>query len=143
MRRVILLVTMGLVTAAMFAASTIPAFAQPTTITATGVLGAPFFEGQDPELLYPLTDEATGTTFTLIGSFVDVTPFVGQRVTIQGERVPGIDPFAFFVRQIQPAPAVGGGTLPTTGGPSLLLPIMALILGGGIMGVTILRWRNA
>jgi hypothetical protein len=60
---------------------------------------------------------------------VDVTPFVGQRVTIQGERVPGIDPFAFFVRQIQSAPAVGGGTLPNTGGPSLLVPIIASILG--------------
>src|SRR4051794_11917261 len=41
----------------------LPALAQPTTLTATGVLGQPFFEGQDPEPLYPLTDEATGTIY--------------------------------------------------------------------------------
>jgi len=152
MRRIILLVTMGLVTAAMLlAVSALPVFAQPT-LTLTGVLGEPFTRGEDPGLLYPLTDEATGTTYTLIGSFVDVTPFVGQRVTVQTVPVPGIDPFSRFITQIQPAPAPGGGTttpapgggtLPRTGGPSLLLPVVALLLGGGIMGATLLRRRKA
>ncbi len=94
-RRVISVLAIAALIAAMTAVGALPAFAQqpgPPTLTATGVLGAPFFEGQDPEPLYPLTDEATGTTYTLIGSFVDVTPFVGQRVTIQGVPVPGIDP---------------------------------------------------
>lgn len=154
MRRVILLVTMGLVTAAtLLAVSALPVFAQPT-LTLTGVLGEPFTRGEDPGLLYPLTDEATGTTYTLIGGFTgaDVTPFVGQRVTVVTVPVPGIDPFSRFVTQIQPAPAPGGGTttpapgggtLPRTGGASLLLPVVALILGGGIVGATLLRRRDA
>jgi hypothetical protein len=124
----------------------LPALAQPTTLTATGVLGQPFFEGQDPEPLYPLTDEATGTTYTLISGFVDLGAFVGQRVTIEGVRVPGIDPLAFNVTSIQPAApgggtttAPGGGGLPATGGPSfLLLPTIALIVGIGILGTTVL-----
>jgi hypothetical protein len=124
----------------------LPALAQPTTLTATGVLGQPFFEGQDPEPLYPLTDEATGTTYTLISGFVDLGAFVGHRVTIEGVRVPGIDPLAFNVTSIQPAApgggtttAPGGGGLPATGGPSfLLLPTIALIVGIGILGTTVL-----
>ena len=43
-------------------------------LDATGVLGQPFFEGQDPEPLYPLTDEATGTTYTLTSGFVAWEP---------------------------------------------------------------------
>jgi hypothetical protein len=125
----------------------LPAFAQPTMLTATGVLGQPFFEGQDPEPLYPLTDEATGTTYTLISGFVDLGDFVGQRVTIEGVRVPGIDPLSYNVTSIQPATPgggttapPGGGSLPATGGTSfLLVPTIALILGVGVLGVAVLR----
>ena len=146
MRRIILLVTTGLVTAMLLAVSALPAFAQPT-LTLTGVLGAPFFrEEVGPGIpLYELTDEATGTTYTLIGSFpVDATPFVGQRVTVQTAPVPGIDPFSRFLLDIQPAPAPSGGTMPRTGGPSLLLVAtsIALILGGSIMGAPLLRRRR-
>jgi hypothetical protein len=128
-----------LVIAAMVVAlGALPALAQPTTLTATGVLGQPFFEGQDPEPLYPLTDEATGTTYTLISGFVDLGAFVGQRVTIEGVRVPGIDPLAYNVTSIQPA-APSGGSLPATGGPSfLLVPTIALIVGIGVLGTTAL-----
>jgi hypothetical protein len=140
-------ILLTLVIAAMVVAlGTLPALAQPTTLTATGVLGQPFFEGQDPEPLYPLTDEATGTTYTLISGFVDLGAFVGQRVTIEGVRVPGIDPLAFNVTSIQPAApgggtttAPGGGGLPATGGPSfLLVPTIALIVGIGVLGTTVL-----
>jgi hypothetical protein len=136
-----------LVIAAMVVAlGTLPALAQPTMLTATGVLAQPFFEGQDPEPLYPLTDEATGTTYTLISGFVDLGAFVGQRVTIEGVRVPGIDPLAFNVTSIQLAApgggtttAPGGGALPATGGPSfLLVPAIALIVGIGILVTTAL-----
>lgn len=136
-----------LVVAAMVVAlGALPALAQPTTLTATGVLGQPFFEGQDPEPLYPLTDETTGTTYTLLSGFVDLGAFVGQRVTIEGVQVPGINPLAFNVTSIQPAPAgedtttaPGGGKLPATGGTSLLLPTLALIVGSGLLGAVVLR----
>jgi hypothetical protein len=146
--RIISILTLAAVVAVM-AVGALPALAQqpgPTTLTATGVLGQPFYQGQDPEPNYPLTDEATGTTYTLISGFVDLGAYVGQRVTIQGVRVPGIDPLAFNVTSIQPAPqgggattAPGGGGLPATGGPSLLLPAIALLLGGGVLGAAMLR----
>jgi hypothetical protein len=147
--RIILILTVAAVVAAMAAVGALPALAQqpgPTTLTATGVLGEPFTQGQDPEPIYPLTDEATGTTYNLISGFVDLGAYVGQRVTIEGVRVPGIDPLAFNVTSVQPAPqgggattAPGGGGLPATGGPSLLLPAIALILGGGVLGAAMLR----
>lgn len=141
-----------LVAAIMVALDTLPALAQeqgPMTLAATGVLGQPFFQGQDPEPLYPLTDEVTGTTYTLISGFVDLGDFVGQRVTIEGVRVPGIDPLAFNVTSIWPAPSPGEGTntaapsrreLPATGGLSLyLLPSVALVMGGGVLWAAVLR----
>jgi hypothetical protein len=151
LRRIISILAVAAIVAAMTAVAALPALAAqqpgPTTLTATGVLGQPFFEGQDPEPLYLLTDEETGTTYTLLSGFVDLGAFVGQRVTIEGVRVPGIDPLSFNVTSIQPATpgggtttAPGGGGLPATGGPSfLLLPTIALIVGVGILGVTVLR----
>lgn len=147
MGRIISILRMMAVVTAMTAVGALPALAQqpgPTTLTATGVLGEPFTQGHDPEPIYPLTDEATGTTYNLISGFVDLGAYVGQRVTIQGVRVPGIDPLAFNVTSVQPAPQGGGATtapggLPATGGLSLLLPTIALVLGGGVLGVAVLR----
>jgi hypothetical protein len=149
LRRIISILTVAAVVAAMIAVGALPVLAQqpgPTTLTATGVLGQPFFEGQDPEPIYLLTDEATGTTYNLISGFVDLGAFAGQRVTIEGVQVPGIDPLAFNVTSIQLAPAnggtttaPGGGQLPATGGTPLLLPTVALIVGSGILGAAMLR----
>jgi LPXTG-motif cell wall-anchored protein len=151
LRHIISILAVAAIVAAMTAVAALPALAAqqpgPTTLTATGVLGQPFFEGQDPEPLYLLTDEETGTTYTLISGFVDLGTFTGQRVTIKGVRVPGIDPLAFNVTSVQPAPAgggtttaPGGGQLPATGGISLsLLPAVALVVGGGILGAVVLR----
>ena len=144
MKRILLVLVIAAMVVALGA---LPALAQPTTLTATGVLGQPFFEGQDPEPLYPLTDDATGTTYTLISGFVDLGAFVGQRVTIEGVRVPGIDPLSYNVTSIQPATPGGGtttlpdgGSLPATGGTSfLLMPTIALVLGVGVLGVAVLR----
>ena len=105
------------------------------------MLGQPFTQGEDPEPIYPVTDETKGITYNLISGFVDLGAFVGQRVTVEGVRVPGIDPLAFNVTSIQPASPGAGATtpggkeLPATGGPSLLLPAVALILGSGILGL--------
>ena len=144
MRRILFVLVAA---ATVMALGALPALAQPTILTATGVLGQPFFEGQDPEPLYPLTDEASGTTYTLLSGFVDLGDFVGQRVTIEGVRVPGIDPLSYNVTSIQPATPgggtttpPGGGSLPATGGTSfLLVPTIALILGVGVLGIAVLR----
>ena len=94
-----------------------------------------------------MTDEETGTTYELTSGFVELEPYVGQRVTIEGVRVPGIDPLSYNVTSIQPATPGGGTTtppggssLPATGGTSfLLVPAIALILGVGVLGVAMLR----
>ena len=99
---------------AVMLAVAVPAFAQQQgPITATGVLGQPDTSGPDPEPTYPLTDEETGTTYELTSGFVELAPYVGQRVTIEGVRIPGIDPLALNVTRIQladgppPGPAPG------------------------------------
>jgi hypothetical protein len=79
------------------------ALAQPQgPVTATGVLGPAFTRGEDPTPNYLLTDEETGTTYTLISGFVDLEDYVGQRATITGERVPSIDPSALNVTDVVP-----------------------------------------
>lgn len=123
----------------------------PTTIMATGVLGQPFTLGQDPTPVYPLTDEATGTTFDLVSGFVDLGAFVGQRVAIVGVPVPGPGdpnrPELLNVTQIAPATGgaiggdvavpSGGGALPATGGLPLVPLAGALVLGLGVLGLAV------
>ena len=145
MRRIISILTVAAVVAATMAVVALPALAQqpgPITLTATGVLVGPVEDDDpDPTPEFRLTDEATGTTYNLISGFVDLNLYAGQRVTIEGVRVPGIDPLAFNVTSIQPAPA-GGGGLPTTGGPSLLLMggvAGALLIAGGLLARQVFR----
>ena len=108
-----LLVLVGMLAVMLMAA--VPAFAQEQgPITATGVLGSPDTSGPDPEPTYPLTDEETGTTYELTSGFVELEPYVGQRVTIEGVRVPGIDPLALNVTQIQPVDGPPPGPRPGT-----------------------------
>lgn len=88
---------------------------------------------------HAITDEASGASYDLVSDprapagGVDLRLYVGQRVTIHG--VPQLvgPPNLLFVTRVESAPTPGAGTLPSTGGPSLLLPIIASILGGGIM----------
>ncbi len=74
-------------------------------ITATGVLGEPYTQGQDPTVQYRLTDEETGTNYVLMSGFVDLDPYVGQRVTVWGAPVGGADfaPPALNVTHIESA----------------------------------------
>lgn len=77
----------------------------------TGLLGEPYTEGQDPERIYPLTDEATGTSYELVSGFVALEDYVGQRVTFEGQQVPGLppgpgDPIPVNVTSLEP---VDGG----------------------------------
>lgn len=151
MRRIISILTAAAVVAAITAVAALPALAQspgPTTLTATGVLVGPVEDNDpDPTPQFRLTDEATGTTYNLISGFVNLEDFAGQRVTVEGVQVPGIDPLAFNVTSVRAAypgggttTAPGGKELPPTGGPSLfLLPTVALIVGSGILGAAMLR----
>lgn len=89
--------------AALLVAAT-SAFAQQEIqgpVTATGVLGEPYTQDQDPGLLYDLTDEATGTDYVLTSGFVDLTPFVGQRVTVEGVPIGGADDAPPFLNVTQ------------------------------------------
>ena len=94
-----------MLTALLVAAAS--AYAQPQgSVTATGVLVGPVEDGdQDPTPKYRLADEETGTNYVLISGFVELAPFVGQRVTIAGEPIGGADwaPPALNVTQIEPA----------------------------------------
>ncbi len=98
---------------------------------------------------HAITDEASGTSYQLVSDprapsgGVDLSSYVGQRVTVHG--VPQLVGPAnlLFVVRVEPAPTSGVGKLPSTGGPSLLLPIIASVLGGGIIvGVAGLRRRR-
>jgi LPXTG-motif cell wall-anchored protein len=83
------------------------AYAQPQgSVTATGVLVGPVEDGDlDPTPKYKMADEETGTNYVLVSGFVELAPFVGQRVTIAGEPIGGADwaPPALNVTQIEPA----------------------------------------
>ena len=91
-RRLFLTVVAGALIAAFAATSALAQQGEVRGSTvATGVLGEPYTQGQDPEPLYRLTDEATGTNYVLMSGFVDLDPYVGQRVTVWGAPVGGAD----------------------------------------------------
>ena len=80
------------------------------SVTATGVLEGPVQDGgQDPTPQYRLTDEATGTTYTLMSGFVDLQDYAGQRVTITGTPAPGVDPLALDVTDVWSVDDPNGG----------------------------------
>ena len=94
-----------MLTALLVAAAS--AYAQPQgSVTATGVLVGPVEDGDlDPTPKYKMADEETGTNYVLVSGFVELAPFVGQKVTIAGEPIGGADwaPPALNVTQIEPA----------------------------------------
>ena len=104
----LLLALVGLMLSTLFSAY-YPSLANaaqqgPTTITATGVLVGPVDDGdEDPTPEFRLTDEESGRTLNLTSGFVNLEDYAGQRVTIEGVRVPGIDPNAYNVTTIVPA----------------------------------------
>lgn len=79
----------------------------------TGLLGEPYTEGQGPERIYPLTDEATGTSYELVSGFVALEDYVGQRVTFEGQQVPGLPPGPG-----EPIPVNVTSLEPVNGGPA-------------------------
>ena len=107
-----LIVLIGML--ALLLTTAVPAFAQQGPVTAIGVLGQPDTSGPDPEPTYPLTDEETGTTYVLVSGFVDLTPFAGQRVAIEGVPIGGADDAlpALNVTRIQPVDGPPPGPAP-------------------------------
>ena len=106
MKRLMVLMVSGALMAALAATAALAQQGEVRgPVTATGVLGEPYTQGQDPEPLYRLTDEATGTNYVLMSGFVDLNPYVGQRVTIAGAPVGGADfaPPALNVTHIEAA----------------------------------------
>ena len=96
---------MALALMLVMALAAAPALAQQGPVTATGVLEGPVEDNSpDPTPTYRLTDEATDTTYVLISGFVDLAPFAGQRVTINGAPIGGADDAlpALNVTQIDP-----------------------------------------
>jgi len=84
-------------------------------VTATGVLESTAQHGQDPEPVYALTDETSGTPYELISGFVDLEPYVGKRIAISGVTVPGPgtpgSPHLLNVTQAQLADNPGNGNM--------------------------------
>ncbi len=145
MRRMFLLLA---VMGAMLALGASSAVAQPQEVTATGVLEPAPPLAPDPTPTYAITDEATSARYDLISGFVDLEPYVGQRVFIRGAPVPGPGdpnrPPLLNVTEVVPLGAgAGEGPTPATGGPSLLLlSIGALAVGSGVLvaaGTAVLR----
>lgn len=88
----VLLIATVLIT--VFTAAVAPTRAQgqaqpPEPVEVTGVLGAPYSRVPDPEPIYALTDEGTGTPYELTSDSVDLGPYVGQRITAYGSPVSG------------------------------------------------------
>ncbi len=88
-------------------------YAQQGPLTATGVLARAAPHSPDPSPVYAITDEATGAAYELTSGFVELEPFVGQRVTVTGAPVPGSGdpnrPPLLNVTTIAPADDPGGG----------------------------------
>ena len=95
----LLLLLLGLMLATLLAAAAAPAYAQqgeqvtvePFAVTATGVIerAAPLDQNSPTPSATPvfaITDEETGTPYEILG---DLGAFVGQRVLIYGQPVPG------------------------------------------------------
>lgn len=97
---------------AMLLTAAAPALAQGPA-AATGMLERAAPHSPDPTPVYAITDEATGTSYELVSGFVDLEPYVGERVTIQGVPVPGpgspSKPPLLNVTQIEPAGGTGDG----------------------------------
>ena len=97
---------------AMLLAAAAPALAQGPA-AATGMLERAAPHSPDPTPVYAITDGATGTSYELVSGFVDLEPYVGERVTIQGVPVPGpgdpSKPPLLNVTQIEPAGDTGDG----------------------------------
>ena len=108
-------------------------YAQGGLVTATGVLERAAPHDPDPTPVYALTDEATGTPYELTSGFVELEPFVGERVTITGVPVPGSPPpdapLFLNVTSIAPTDDPGGGQEVTAAG--LIEPLEATSFGYG------------
>ena len=169
MRRLVLMAVTGALIVALAATSALAQQGEVRgPVTATGVLGEPYTQGQDPTVQYRLTDEATGTNYVLVSGFVDLNPYVGQRVTIWGAPVGGADyaPPALNVTHIElagqqvpptvtpdqgvvtpdqgvvtPDQGVQVTILPDTGGLALLPIVGAMLVAGGLLGTRMLRRR--
>ena len=113
------------VLATLFASHARPAYAAqqyqdeqysqtPGVVTATGVLERAAPHEPDPTPIYALTDEATGTPYELTSGFVELEPFVGERVSIEGVEFPGDPPpgAPLFLNVTSIVPADDGGEAP-------------------------------
>jgi LPXTG-motif cell wall-anchored protein len=110
----------------------------PTEVRATGVLERAAPHDPDPTPIYAITDEATSTPYELTSGFVELEPFVGERVTITGVPVPGDPPAGapvfVNVTSIAPADDQGGGQPVVAAG--LIEPLEATSFGYGTHAIT-------
>lgn len=79
-------------TLALAFVSASPTSAQQGPVEATGMLGGPYTRAPNPEPLYALTDEETGTPYEITSNSVDLEPYVGQNVTIRGGPLSDVGP---------------------------------------------------
>lgn len=91
-------------------ASAAPTSAQQGLVEATGMPGGPYTRAPNPEPLYALTDEETGTPYELTSNSVNLEPYVGRSVTVRGVPLSGAGhpstPDLINVTQVEPAQSV-------------------------------------